>query len=248
MRSVTDSAREKEYMIFLGNFGSGKTELAMHFAMASAAAGNPTSLIDLDVINPYFRASERKAALEKAGVRLIVPNYAMSNVEIITINPEIYSAFTAGAGSVIFDVGGDGLGARALGQYKGYFDKVPPPRLRVWLVINPHRPLSATTDKIIAMMRAIEESARLTVNGLINNGNMSYESTAEDLLAAYHIVREVSAQTKVPVVMTSGEEQPLSDFLVLAKEQGLEMKYVGEPVFIHTRMHRDWDRFVKYGV
>ena len=115
-------------------------------------------------------------------------------------------------------------------------------------MINPHRPLSATTDKIIAMMRAIEESARLTINGLINNGNMSYESTAEDLLAAYHIVREVSAQTKVPVVMTSGEEQPLSDFLVLAKEQGLDMKYVGEPVFIHTRMHRDWDRFVKYGV
>ena len=80
----------------------------------------------------------KRQALDKAGVRLIIPNYAMSNVEIITINPEIYSAFTAGSGSVIFDVGGDGLGARALGQYKGYFDKVPPPRLRIWPVSYTH--------------------------------------------------------------------------------------------------------------
>ena len=61
---MSDKAQEKEYMIFLGNFGSGKTELAMHFAMDAAAAGNPTTLIDLDVINPYFRASERKLALD----------------------------------------------------------------------------------------------------------------------------------------------------------------------------------------
>lgn len=244
---MSNKAQEKEYMIFLGNFGSGKTELAMHFAIDSAAAGNPTTLIDLDVINPYFRASERKLALDKAGVRLVTPNYALSNVEIITINPEIYSAFTAGAGSVIFDVGGDGLGARALGQYKGYFDKVPPPRLRIWLVINPHRPMSATSDKIISMMRAIEESARLRINGLINNGNMSYESTAEDILHSYYIVEEVSKQTGVPVIMTSGEEQPLNDFLSLAQERELKQEYLGEPVFIHTKMHRDWDRFVKYG-
>ena len=48
--------------------------------------------------------------------------------------------------------------------------------------------------------------------------------------------------------MTSGEEQPLSGFLQLAQERDLKQDYIGEPVFIHTQMHRDWDRLVKYGV
>ena len=105
------------YQVFVGNFGSGKTELALHFAHQQAAVDEPVTLVDLDIINPYFRAAERKRNLESAGIRLIMPKFAMDNVEIITIDPAIYSAFVGENGTTIFDVGGHGVGARALGQY-----------------------------------------------------------------------------------------------------------------------------------
>lgn len=245
---MTDQKSSKEYIIFLGNFGSGKTELALHFAYASAEAGNPTTLIDLDMINPYFRVSERQHCLEKAGISLISPSFAMSNVEIITVNPRIYSAFVGEVGTAIFDVGGDGNGARALGQYKEYFEKIPAEKLKVWLVVNPSRPMSATPQLIVSMMRSIEENSRLKITGLINNGNMSYESSGKELMKAYEVIKEVSQETKIPVIMTSGEDAPLQEFLVQSNESRLEKEYIGELVTIHTRMHRDWHRFVKLGV
>lgn len=237
----------RKYFVFVGNFGSGKTELALHFAETSAMAGNDTALVDMDVINPYFRATERRKELADKGIRLIEQNYATANVEIITVTPEVYSVFVPGEGTVIFDVGGDGVGSRAIGQYKPYFDRIPKEDMRVWLVVNSHRPMSATPEKVEKTLAEIEANSRLSVDGIINNGNMSYESSGAYLAASYEVVRQVSIDTGLPVVMTSGEEGPLAEFLSIAEEKGLDKTYIGEPVPIHTLMHRDWDRFVKLG-
>ncbi len=239
---------EKRFFVFLGNFGSGKTELALDFSKRFAAAGKKTTLVDLDIINPYFRASERALAMKQAGIELITPRYAMSNVEIITIDPRIYSAFVDNGGVAIFDVGGDNVGARAMGQYKQYFSSIRPDLLEVWLVVNVHRPLSATAERILGHISAISDAARLQVTGLIHNSNMSYETTPEDLAFGYPIIREVAERSGLPVKYTSGEPNVLQGFLALSKERGFDPKYIGEPLEIHTMMHRDWDRFTKYGV
>lgn len=238
----------KDYLIFVGNFGSGKTELALHFAYASAEAGLPTTLVDLDIINTYFRASEKQEALANQGIRLITPSYAMANVELITINPEIYSVFAPGGGTVVFDAGGDPVGCRALGQYHNYFAKLPPAQLKVWLVINPRRPLSGTWQQALAMLRQIEESSRLCVTGLINNGNLSYESSGDDLVAGYEVVSGLGRETGIPVVATSGERAALDSFLAYAKEQGLDRRYIGEPLLIRTRIGRNWRSLSKFGM
>ncbi|NLF80823.1 MAG: hypothetical protein GX572_06495 [Clostridia bacterium] len=239
---------DKDYLIFVGNFGSGKTELALHFAYAAAAAGLPTTLVDLDIINTYFRASEQQEALAAQGIRLITPGFAMANVELITINPQIYSVFAPGNGTVVFDVGGDQIGSRALGQYWNYFAKLPPSQLKVWLVINPQRPLSATPEQALAMLRQIEQSSRLLVTGLINNGNLSYESSNDDLIAGYEVVSRLSLKTGIPVVATSGEQEPLSGFLAYARERELDSRYIGEPLFIHPRIERNWRSLSKFGI
>ena len=245
---MTNSSNEKEYIILLGNFGSGKSELALHFAMSAAKAGKHTSLVDLDMVNPYFRASDRHQWLAENGIRLITPNYALSPVEAIMINPEIYSVFANGEGMVIFDVGGDNIGATALGQYWEYFDRIPKDRLKIWLVINPLRPLSATPELVIDMMTKIETSARVKINGLINNGNLSTESSRDDLLFSYKIIKEVSEKTNIPVILTSGEEEVLDEFISKQDKKELDKKYIGEPVVINTIMHRDWQRLVKLGI
>lgn len=239
---------EKVYYVMLGNFGSGKTELALHFATAFAQDGQAVTVADLDIINPYFRAAERADLLREQGIELIAPRFAISNVEIITIDPRIYSVFAPGSGAVIFDVGGDNIGARALGQYWPNFQRLRPEQLHVWLVVNPFRPLSDSAERITALLEKIEEASRLKVEGLINNSNLSIETTAEELRQGYDIVRQTADMTGLPVLYTSGQQPALADFLALAKSEGLEQRYIGQPLPIETRMHRDWQRFTKYGV
>ena len=49
----------KEVIVLIGNYGSGKTELALNFAFQAARAGKKVELIDLDMVNTYFRLTDR---------------------------------------------------------------------------------------------------------------------------------------------------------------------------------------------
>ena len=62
-------------LLIVGDFGSGKTEVAVNLALDLAAARGPRpiALADLDLVNPYFRCREVHAPLEAAGVRVVVP-------------------------------------------------------------------------------------------------------------------------------------------------------------------------------
>ena len=236
-----------KYIILLGNFGSGKSELALNFALDNCQ-DEKTVLVDLDIINPYFRLTDRRKLLQSSGIKLISPLFATSDIELITLPPDVYSVFTGVMDRVIFDVGGDTQGAIALGQYNEYFAMIPEECLAVYLVINPRRPLSGSSERIISLMRQIEEASRLKITGLINNSNLSVEATADDLHFAYPIIRDVALQTGLPVVYTCGQAEPLQQFLAAADTAGYLGQFIGQPLPITIRMHRDWDRFVKQGI
>ena len=50
----------KRFVIFAGNYGSGKTELSLNTAMGLSEKGR-TVLVDMDIVNPYFRSAEHGA-------------------------------------------------------------------------------------------------------------------------------------------------------------------------------------------
>ncbi len=238
----------KRYCILIGNFGSGKTEISLNIAMDAAKRGK-SILVDLDIINPYFRSAERKKDLEEANVELLHPVFALTTVDVPSLPPDVYSVFAKPYDTVVFDVGGDPTGARALGQYKQNFDNLlENETLEVLYVINPRRPFSADASMILDMLAKIEGRARLRVTGLINNGNLSTETTADDLRHAYDIVREVSIETGIEVKYTTSTQKPLKDFLDMVKKENLDPLYIGEPMQIATLMRRDWDRFTELGV
>lgn len=237
----------KRFYVLIGNFGSGKTEISLNLAFRAAKEGGAV-LIDLDIINPYFRSAERKKELQAAGVKLHYPIFALSTVDVPSLPPDIYSAFLDENQTVIFDVGGDPAGATALGQYKNNFESIPADMLEVLYVVNPRRPFSATPDLVLDMLSRIQTRSRLSVTGFVNNGNLSTESSWEDILLGYDVLREVSGQSGIPVAYTAGEEKPLRLFLEKAEEKELDKRFIGEPMFIQTYMHRDWDRFTTFGV
>lgn len=238
----------KEFFVFTGNFGSGKSELAINLALQKVQENPPCTLVDMDTINPYFRSAERGDVLKSAGVRVIAPPYALHKIEIMSVSAEVYSVFAQKDGTVIFDAGGDPVGAIPLGQYFPYFKDIPKEQLHVFMVINPFRPLAETADKAHALMEQIQMATRLAVTDIINNANLVEETTLEDLLTGYHVVKELSEKTGLPVHATTGTQKLLGEFAAYAKEHGLDPKYIGQLIPIDVIMHRTWNKFLKHGL
>jgi len=231
----------KKYYVLIGNYGSGKTELALNFAFNAAAAGARTELLDLDMVNTYFRLTERGRMTRMKEIRLVSPNYACSGIETLSLPAEVASAFAMDWDTVVFDVGGDAVGSTALGRYHQDFMSLAPDELEVLNVVNIRRPLAGTVEKIIHLQEDMQAHSRLKITGMINNTNLAQLTTPAELRDGYEMIREVSERTRVPVTYTSGKRELLEQFLA----EGHDPKYIGTPLVIDTYMERDWDSWIR---
>ena len=229
----------KDVKVLIGNYGSGKSELALNFAMQAAARGDRTELLDLDMVNTYFRLTERGKMVEQKEIRLVSPNFACSGIETLSLPAEVSSAFVLDWDTVIFDVGGDDVGATALGRYHQDFMALEPGALEVLNVVNIRRPLASTVEKIHRL-----QAGMLQITGMINNTNLATMTSADDLWDGYEVLREVVDRTGIPVTYTTGKKEFLDAFLA----RDPDPKYVGKPVAIDVYMHRDWDSYIEYGL
>ena len=237
----------KEYWVLVGSFGSGKSELALNLALEKVKEG-PCTLVDLDVINPYFRTSERGDVLEPAGVELIMPPFALEKIEIMSLSARVYSVFAPGEGTVIFDIGGDDVGSIALGQYRPRFDQIPADHMHVLFVVNPLRPTAADLPSALDTLYKIQYVSRLTVTGIVNNANLAGETGVEHLVEGYELVKALSQQTGIPVWGSCGTVEVLSLFEQYVRDHGLDPAYVGKYQPIEVMMHRSWEKFLKEGL
>lgn len=194
---------EKRIRVFTGHFGSGKTEISINYAIKLAMEKRETCIVDLDIVNPYFSVREVKKHLESLGIRVVAPSIAITTAELSTVPAEVLTAFNNKAYDVVLDVGGDDIGAVALGQYNRFFREEP---YDMYFVINTNRPFTSDVDGICEYVEAIERSSRLKVSYLINNTNMSYETTVNDILAGQDIVMKASAKLGIPVKYTCVRE------------------------------------------
>jgi len=198
---------EKRINIFTGHFGSGKTEVAVNYALKLAEANYKTTIVDFDIINPFFRTADAKAELEKNNIRVILPMYANTNVDIPAIPPEIYSIFQNKEYKVVLDVGGDDLGAKAVSRFK---EEIVNDDYEMFFVINTRRIMTDTSEKISEMIALIEYGANIKITKLINNSNLLEETTPEIILEGNKIIAEVSEKTGIPIAITAGMEDVMS--------------------------------------
>jgi RecA/RadA recombinase len=200
---------EHRISIFTGHFGSGKTEVAVNYALQLAKAGKKTAIVDMDIVNPFFRTADARRALEADGIRVIAPMYANTNVDVPSLPPEINTMFEDKSYHVVLDVGGDDLGARVLSRYN---EQILAEAHIHYFVINTRRPMTRTADEIEARIVEIQGSARLRVDKLVNNANLLGVSTPEILEEASHIIGEVSERLSIPLGFISGMEEVLLDY------------------------------------
>ena len=107
----------KRLTLFAGHYGSGKTNIAVNYALLLANENKKVCIADLDIVNPYFRTKDSAKELEEAGVILVSPQFANSNVDLPALPAEAYRLVTDQSTYGIMDIGGDDRGAYALGRY-----------------------------------------------------------------------------------------------------------------------------------
>ena len=232
----------RRMIVLVGNYGSGKTEIAINLAVKAAGEGLRTLVIDLDKVNDYFRMSDKVSLLAQKQINLVSPTFAGQGVTPSSMSAAVASAFTDGWDLVIFDVGGDAAGALSLGRYHPDFAAWEGD-LAVWDIVNVFRPMSETPEKILKLKEQLEGFARLPVTALVNNSNLLNFASAEDLRRGYEVIRETSCLSGLGVALTTGRREFLEEFLADAPDP----RFVGEALALETYMHRSWEAFTKEG-
>lgn len=197
-------AEKRRIIIVAGHYGAGKTNVACNLAVMKKkeSPSSSVTLIDVDTVNPYFRAADAVSMMNELGIRTIIPEYANTNVDLPTLPAEIASVFLSDE-TVIFDVGGDD-GAAALGVYEREFNTAG---YDMYYVINMYRPLTDTPIEAVAVMREIEDYSRLRFTAVINNSNLGDETTAEIVAKSIPYAEETARLAGLPLIHTSYFEE-----------------------------------------
>ena len=195
---------EKRLTLFAGHYGSGKTNIAVNYALHLARQNLPVCIADLDIVNPYFRTKDSAAELTAAGVDLISPHFANTNVDLPAIPAEAYRLVQDKGTYAIMDIGGDDRGAYALGRFAPFIREEN--NYRMAFVANPYRPLTRTPEDALEIMREIEAACSLPFTCIVNNANLGSETTPENVLDALPYMQELSRISGLPLWLTTAEE------------------------------------------
>lgn len=194
----------KKITIITGHYGSGKTNLAVNLAMQAHREGETVAIVDLDIVNPYFRTADFKNLFEANNIKLIAPDFANSNLDIPSIQFDL-EQIAKNEDCLIIDVGGDDAGAVALGRYAEALSKYGND-VDMFYVINQRRYLTATPNEAISLMYEIEKASRMKHTAIVNNTNLGNETTLEIIQKSEEFASEISERTGIPIIFTTFPE------------------------------------------
>ena len=194
----------KRLTLFAGHYGSGKTNIAVNYAIRLAKEDKKVCIADLDIVNPYFRTADSAQRLQEAGVTLISPQFANTNVDLPALPAEAYRLVQDKNTFAVMDIGGDDRGAYALGRYVPYIKEEND--YRMVFVANANRPLTRTPEEALEVMREIESACGLSFTCMVNNTNLASETTAETVLDAAAYMEELSRISGLPVWMHTARQ------------------------------------------
>ena len=182
--------------VFIGAYGSGKSEVSANFSVWLAQSGYRVTLCDLDIINPYFRTSDAAAALSAEGVSMVSPQFAGTNADVPALPGGLLSVFDQKDLYGVFDIGGEDLGARAVATVR--------PRLAaadhaIYMVVNVNRPCTDTAARIVRQAYVLEKTTGLPISGLVQNTNLLEYSQSESIDYSDETIEQAARQLSLPV-------------------------------------------------
>lgn len=191
----------KPVTLVVGHYGVGKTNFSVNLAIDLVGQGYEVTLIDLDIVNPYFRASEQRKLLEEHGIDLVAPVFAESgsSLDVPSLTGRIAPAIETAGGNrrVIIDVGGDDAGSVAVGRYARFIEAGD---YAMICVLNRYRNLVQAPEDAVENLREIEVASRLKATALVSNAHLKAETTREVVENGVVYAREVADACDLPLV------------------------------------------------
>ncbi len=190
--------------IFCGGCGSGKSEIAVNFALSLAEDGRQVAIADLDIVNPYFRSREAREVLAGYGVRVLAPESTMMESDLPMLSPEIKGAIAAGGEFVVLDLGGDSVGARIMATLN---EGINPAEFDSFFVLNSRRPFTRTLEQVLGLMSGIDGSSGVPVTYIVVNSHLieeTDEAVIKEGIELAEAVSKMSGRSIGFVVMARG--------------------------------------------
>ena len=191
-------------VVIVGNYGSGKTEVAINLALWKKSEGANVSLADLDLVNPYFRAREAIDALSSRGIKVVIPPRRYFYADLPILDPAVAGAIKKNDGVLILDAGGDDVGATVLAALGDFLKNR---KAETLMTLNPMRPMTSSVERSIRIMREIEASSKLKITGFIGNANLMEETSIDDIYEGYGFIKALSAETGLPITFVTAESR-----------------------------------------
>lgn len=174
--------------IFLGEAGSGKSEVSINFAMLLTEMGDkPVHYFDMDMTKPLFRSRDAVENLEQAG---IIFHYEEQLMDAPTLVGGVNLLLKDESCYVVMDVGGDYIGARSIG---GYAPKINKEGTLVYYVLNAYRPWSDNIEHIDETLGKILGVSHIELGKLhmVNNPNNGLSTTKKEFLEGHRRMSEL---------------------------------------------------------
>lgn len=190
---------ERRVTVVCGHYGTGKTNLSINLALDCARHGEDVTLVDLDVVNPYFRSADYVDVLTENGVRVVGPNFANTNLDTPSLPGAVRNVIAEGS-RVIVDVGGDDAGATALGVYSRTLADADPD---VIYVVNRYRSMTTHAEEAVQILREIEATSHLRATCVANNSHLKQDTSEDTVLDSMGFAEEVASASGLPLRFTT---------------------------------------------
>ena len=193
---------EKEDVIieaYIGEYASGKSENAVNRAIALAERGRRVSIIDLDLVEPFYTLRSLKHLLDEKGVEVVAwdtkdaPGLGEAGA---IITPPMRWALKR-TGDIILDIGYGVEGAKILNLLYGSEDN---PYLKIIAVINARRPMTTSVEDIVCYLTSLGR-----VDAIINNTHLGSETTLDVISKGIKIVTRAAAAAGIPILATAAD-------------------------------------------
>ena len=195
----------KRVTLFAGHYGSGKTNLAVNWALMLRKEHERVVIADLDIVNPYFRTKDSAELLQAHGIEVISPEFANSNVDLPALPAELYGVVQRKDRYAVLDIGGDDRGAYALGRYAPYI--LEENDYEMVFVANFMRPLTRTPEEALEVMREIEAAGGIPFTAIANNTNLSKLTDEAVIREGIEKSEELSRLSGLKILFTSVEKK-----------------------------------------
>jgi hypothetical protein len=227
----------KKLIIVIGAYGSGKSEYAINLAKLFKEREEQVSLIDLDVVNPYFRSRDVRDDFTAQGIDVISPEGEYGHADLPMISPRIAGTIRTYSKPVILDVGGDPAGCRTLGRF---IEDIEKRGYEMRFVVNTLRPFTSNPEETLQMIKSLQTASRLRITEIIANINLMEETTNEMVKEGINILNEVAGISGIR----------FSTYLVIeGKDNEIEDNISGKKkMVLQYFLQKPWEGISRHGI